>query len=516
MVETNNFSIQGYNLIKLLKRLEDATSRLEDVTIYQEGYVQSKFGIKDSNKESNSYEVPKTQNFSSSPDSIDQCDQPKCIQAFEIFIEKNVDPLVELSKNIDPLVLKSIELFKQAFENQLVFLKVAIQSKKPDFNNEFFLNAMNSITEKVILINQLKDDNRGSIFLPYLNAVAEGSPLLGWVTIEKPMSLVSDFKDASQFWTNRILRDFKESDPKSHQWVAQFLSLFDNVKDYIKEYHTIGVSWNLIDDMDFGDSYSKIKSSNNVILDSKPETPDNLVPPPPPPPPANVFQVSDDSNKEIGINAVFAELNQGDSITNFLKKVDRSQQTHKNPELRGSSVVQSKVPPPKPKKPVTLKPKAPQRKELIGNKWFVENFENTNDPIILEVTKDMSVFIGKCSNTFIHVKGKSNAIVMNDSYGCNLVVESTISGMDIIKCDKFGIQVEKNLPQITIDKSDNGAIYLSKESLNTEVYTSCSTAININLPIGEDDDFVECPIPEQLKHTFVDGKINTKILEHVG
>ena len=42
MPDQGEFAIQGFNLVKLLKRLEDATARLEDVTIYQEGYIQSK------------------------------------------------------------------------------------------------------------------------------------------------------------------------------------------------------------------------------------------------------------------------------------------------------------------------------------------------------------------------------------------------------------------------------------------------------------------------------------------
>lgn len=38
----SKYTMQGYNLVKLLKRLEEATARLEDVTIYQEGYIQNK------------------------------------------------------------------------------------------------------------------------------------------------------------------------------------------------------------------------------------------------------------------------------------------------------------------------------------------------------------------------------------------------------------------------------------------------------------------------------------------
>ena len=34
--EESQFNVQGYNIITILKRLEAATSRLEDITIFQE------------------------------------------------------------------------------------------------------------------------------------------------------------------------------------------------------------------------------------------------------------------------------------------------------------------------------------------------------------------------------------------------------------------------------------------------------------------------------------------------
>lgn len=35
------------------------------------------------------------------------------------------------------------------------------------------------------------------------------------------------------------------------------------------------------------------------------------------------------------MSSVFAQLNQGESVTKGLRKVDKSEMTHKNPELRG-------------------------------------------------------------------------------------------------------------------------------------------------------------------------------------
>ena len=218
------------------------------------------------------------------------------------------------------------------------------------------------------------------------------------------------------------------------------------------------------------------------------------------------------------MDAVFAELNKGEDITRGLKKVDKSQQTHKNPALRASSTVPAgkSTPPPKPKKPTALSTKKPPRKELVGNKWYIENFEYEPEPIIVEGDKDESIFIGKCSNVFIQIKGKVNAISLSETDSCSVVLDSSISGLDIIKSVKFGVQVQEHVPQISIDKSDGGSIYLSKGSLDTEINSSCSTAINVNYPVGEDGDFVEFPLPEQLQHKLVDGKLKSSIFEHAG
>ena len=39
------------------------------------------------------------------------------------------------------------------------------------------------------------------------------------------------------------------------------------------------------------------------------------------------------------MGGVFAALNKGESVTSGLKKVDKSEMTHKNPELRAGGVV---------------------------------------------------------------------------------------------------------------------------------------------------------------------------------
>lgn len=553
MPDQGKFAIQGFNLVKLLKRLEDATARLEDVTLYQEGYIQSKIeertqaskkstsedltSIADSDSGNASINKQKDENTDALEPTIKEINEetPKSVLEFEAFLNENVDKLLNISEKIDPLLMEAVKLLKDSFLIQLDLINLAVKAKQPDYSSPEFMNIIKPINENIMSITELKDKNRQSLVFSYLNSIAEGGLVLSWFAISTPLSFISDVKDAAQFWTNKVMKEFKENDPNSVEWVNTYMNLFANLKVYIKEYQTTGLKWNTKPSaLDFKEALTQIQSkssSSAQVSDTNITAAAAPAPPPPPPaPPASVFEVKNDDSKSTasgGMDAVFVELNQGESITKGLKKVDKSQQTHKNPELRAgstvpgscSAVTKSDIPPPKPKKPSILKTKKPPRKELIGNKWFIENYDsqpNEAEPILIEANKDESVFIGKCSNVFIQIKGKVNAISLSETEKCSLLLESCISGLDIVKSNKFGIQVQNFLPQISIDKSDNGSIYLSKESLNTEIFTSCSTTINVNLPVGEDDDFVEFPIPEQLKHTFANGKLNSSVFEHMG
>ena len=83
------------------------------------------------------------------------------------------------------------------------------------------------------------------------------------------------------------------------------------------------------------------------------------------------------------MGAIFDQLNRGEAVTSGLRKVDKSEMTHKNPTLRGSAGVPdgitrstSRGPETKPK-PDSMRakggpaPKKEGKKVLDGNKWII-------------------------------------------------------------------------------------------------------------------------------------------------
>jgi adenylyl cyclase-associated protein len=51
---------------------------------------------------------------------------------------------------------------------------------------------------------------------------------------------------------------------------------------------------------------------------------------------------------------------------------------------------------------------------------------------------------------------------------------------------------------------------------STEIVTSKTSALNISVPVGNEGEFDEKPVPEQMRTVIKDGKLVTTIVEHSG
>lgn len=314
-------------------------------------------------------------------------------------------------------------------------------------------------------------------------------------------------------------------------WVRSFVKLCGALRNFVKEHFAKGLSWNpsgvppeqALKDIKIK---SPTTSSTAALRESRgsapppppPPLPQFDIPPPPPPPPAGAAKAG-----PADMGAVFDQLNRGESVTAGLRKVDKSEMTHKNPSLRAQAPVPTRsdstgrVSPAPGKKPDSLRAKKPSRKELEGNKWSIENFDNESSPLEIDAEKHHSILISRCKATTIRVNGKANAISIDNCGRLDLIVDSLVSSVSIVSSQNFRMQVLGSLPSIELDKVDGAVVYLSAESLGTEVYTSKCTSINITLPPkGEQDDSVECPVPEQIRSWIEGGKVVSEIVKQEG
>jgi len=190
-------------------------------------------------------------------------------------------------------------------------------------------------------------------------------------------------------------------------------------------------------------------------------------------------------------------------------------QTHKNANIRGSGPAPAVIGHPSASsapKPAVEKPPVFARD---GKKWLIENQKNNTNLVVDNAEMNNVVYIFKCINSTIVVKNKINSIVMDSCKKSSVVFDSLVSSVEFINCQSVQMQVLGIVPTVTIDKTDGCQMYLSKDSLSTEIVTSKSSELNVMIP-KSDGDYSEHPIPEQFKTTVGPKGLNTVIIEASG
>lgn len=263
--------------------------------------------------------------------------------------------------------------------------------------------------------------------------------------------------DAGQFYTNRVLKEWKEKDITHVNWAKAWIQTLNDLQAYIKQYHTTG---EIKDRLFF--FYKLIFSSIfyvGIVWAGKSKTMSTgSVPPPPPPvgglpPPPPAMQFFDQSSTASGDdrNALFAQINQGEYITKSLKKVTSDMQTHKNPTLRTGPAASYKGPIPF-KPTIATKPGAkitPIEKPPVfnrdGKKWIIEYQKNNKDMVIDGAEMNNVVYMFKSDNSTLTVKGKINSIIIDSCKKCSVVFDSLVSSVEFVNCQSVQMQVSSEI-----------------------------------------------------------------------
>ncbi|KAK2861270.1 hypothetical protein FQN49_004378 [Arthroderma sp. PD_2] len=513
------------NLTTLIKRLEAATSRLEDMASSLDGPSPNPTaGNGVGGAEASKVAAPALP--AAEP-------LPKCIEAFDTIISNEVKTFIDISQQLGGLVVPQSKAVLKAFEAERKYLLVSTKAKKPEAQPPELFTDLHRASDE---INNIRESNRPSPFFNHLSAVAEGVVALGWFFETRPATFVTDTLGGAQFYGNRVLNEYKDKDKTHVEYIQAYYQIYKSLIDYIKEYYPRGVTWNDKDGIDVMDALKQVSSGSQAGFVSTPSPSASVPkeasgappPPPPPPPPPGPPPIIKGAAAGNDMTAVFDQLNQGSSVTSGLRKVDKSEQTHKNPGLRAQSIVpgsptgasRGKSPAPSKKpKPESMRVKKPPRKELQGNKWFIEHSDSPAGVIEVSASLSQSILISRCNKSIIKVNGKANAISIDNCTGVSVIVDSLVSSLEAIKCSKFALQIDGAVPAVMFDQIDGAQVYLNTGSLETEILTSKCTAINIVLPPKEDvedSDAKECPIPEQIKTYVKDGAIVSEIVEHAG
>ena len=343
----------------------------------------------------------------------------------------------------------------------------------------------------------------------HVKAIMEMLQSVSWVVMSAPpapTSFVKETVGSTDFWANKIRKEYKGKDDKQIDFCDKLKALILDLAAYVKEYHLSGLSWNP----------RGVDLSDSVVADITAAAP------------APAKNVSGGGG---GMADIMGELakkrtDDGSSAATGLKKVTRDQQTWRkefkkeplNAELaKKAAATTTGAAPPAAGGGKSSKTRGPPICEYQdrGFKWCVENQTKDTNPnglLNLEV-KDpkQQAYIYNCEGATIQIAGKIKSIILDKCTRCNLIFDTAISACEIVNCKSVQIQVKNTCPSFSIDKTDGCLVYLSKESIPmTTFVTSKSSEMNVSWP-DENDEMKEAPIPEQFQHKLVNGSISSDV-----
>lgn len=464
---------------KLVARLEAVTGRLESVA--------SKGG--------------------SSPGGGD--DDPAWFDDYNKFHSEVLDAFQKQTEALGGDLATVAKLLANAFAAHKSTVTTAARNNRPAPAN--LQKVLEPLSSGITAIQNFREENRKSAQFNQLSALSEGIPFLGWVAVApKPAQYIKQMEESAQFYCNKVLKEFKESDPKQADWARSMIKMLKSTQEHVKDNHGTGLSWN-----------PEKPAATGVSSGAGAPPPPSGAPPPPGPPPPPAAASSKPAAAEVDKSQLFASLNKGSGVTSGLKKVTDDMKTHKNPNLRNQGPVESTkssalsprpYSPPKFKKFNAPETKKPPVFERVDKKWVVEYQEGNQNLVIDETNDKQTIYMFKCKNSVLQVKGKVNSITLDNCTKCGVVFEDLISTAEFINCQSVKAQANGVVPTISIDKTDGAQIFLTDKSLDCQVISAKSSEMNICVTNAEGD-LNEFPVPEQFKTNWNGTKFVTTTMD---
>lgn len=136
-----------------------------------------------------------------------------------------------------------------------------------------------------------------------------------------------------------------------------------------------------------------------------------------------------------------------------------------------------------------------------GKKWLIEHQRNNSTLTVDNAEMNNVVYVYRCENSTVTVKGKVNNIVMDSCRKCSLLFDSVVASIEFVNCQSVQMQVLGFVPTVIIDKTDGCQMYLSSNSLGVEVVSSKSSEMNVMLP-QENGDYVNIFLSFSILHYY--------------
>jgi adenylyl cyclase-associated protein len=474
---------------QLLARLEQVTARLESV----EKQLASGAGA----SSGGAHAPASAASSAAGGDAV----VPEFVTAWDDLVAAHIPKYVELSGKIGGKTAEQAALVQKAIDAERKILLCAAASAKPsDTVLQKLLEPCSTLMGEV---GKIRETNRADKNFNNLSTISEGIGALGWVCVPKtPGPFVNEARASSEFYSNRILKDFKGKDETQTEWVSAWNTFLKDLFTYIKKYHTTELAWN----PKGGDAASFSGSAAPAAA-----TPKGPGGPPPPGPPKGFADAPAKSaaapGKKADTAGLFAELNKGGAVTSGLKKVTNDMKTKNRPKGEGDGLVKEVK-----KNEKVVAPTKPPVLELDGAKWKVEYQVNNRDIVLAECEVKHAVYIYQCQNSVIQIKNKINSICLDSCTKVALVFTEAVAQVEIVNCRSVDVQCTGKVPTFAADKCSGVNIIVSAEGKSAEFVTSKCDAVNISFPVDGEEDPVEVPVAEQFKYKTASTSITKNCL----
>lgn len=172
------------------------------------------------------------------------------VLGYSDIIKGPLQQYLQISAQIGGDVAEHSKLVQEAFNAQLQYIQLACESAQPSSNE--IMSLLKPTSDKISAIQNYREKHRSSPFFNHLSSISESVPALGWVTISPaPSPYVKEMNDAGQFYTNRVLKEWKEKDKKHVDWVKAWIQTLSELQAFIKQHHTTGLVWSGMYDINF-------------------------------------------------------------------------------------------------------------------------------------------------------------------------------------------------------------------------------------------------------------------------
>jgi len=425
------------------------------------------------------------------------------VTAYDAYCDQKLKPFVAACEALGPVVAELGDIVNRAWAAQRGFLVMVSKCKKPSDQSA----VMGQLKDLQGVFGDAKAFGVDAKFANHSKSINEGLQICQWVLMAPPASLPADYAGemigASDFWANKLRMEHKNTDggPPHIAFATTFKELMQGLVAYIKDHHKTGVSWNFQ-----GVEISSYSGAAAAAPAAAPKAP------------AAASAATSSKPAGGGLGDVFAgikKLGDGSSAAGAagLKTVTNDMQTWRD-EYKGDK------PAPVKKaiaKRVEEKPTKPPVCELQRDKWIIENQSAESGVCTVEgLTIKQQVYIYGCIGATIVINGKAKNIILDKCKKTQVVLESVVSSVETVNCQRVKIQIKGTCPSVAIDKTDGCTIYLSKEAMGAQLITSKSSEMNVSFPNPKiPDEMLETCIPEQFVHSVVPetGKVSSDVSE---